>query len=120
MRKGVIHLIGRGGPDANKWLVGAEFAEEAENDVEKDIKTSTCTHMVTKQKKNSKVLRVSVKRGQTRADSCGTIDDLCCVVERPDGSQEDIPYNDIVRTLFTLKRKQASNLTSWPVAMAEE
>ncbi len=108
LRRGVIHLIGRGALDANKWLVGAEFTEEADDDViDEDYTTS---------KKKSKVLRVYMKRGQNYIDSWSMddIDCLYCAVERPDGSREDVLYRDIMRTLFTCRRKHASRSSVWP------
>eukprot|EP00553_Chaetoceros_curvisetus_P009286 CAMPEP_0204616798 /NCGR_PEP_ID=MMETSP0717-20131115/3955_1 /ASSEMBLY_ACC=CAM_ASM_000666 /TAXON_ID=230516 /ORGANISM="Chaetoceros curvisetus" /LENGTH=345 /DNA_ID=CAMNT_0051630151 /DNA_START=11 /DNA_END=1048 /DNA_ORIENTATION=+ len=108
LRRGVIHLIGRGAPDANKWLVGAEFTEEADDDVIDENYASS--------KKKSKVLRVYMKRDQDYIDSWSMddIDDLYCAVERPDGSREDVLYSDIMRTLFTWKRKHASRSSVWP------
>ena len=102
LRKEVIHLISRGGLDANRWLVGAEFDDE-----------DTKIGMDSDNEKKSKVLKVCNKRGQTGGDSLGSSDDLQCVVERPDGTQETIPYNDILGMLFRLKRRQASDVAVW-------
>ncbi len=104
----MIHLIGRGALDANKWLVGAEFTEEADCDVIDE----DCT----RSNKKSKVLRVYMKRDQDYIDSWSMddIDDLYCAVERPNGSHEDVLYSDIMRTLFTWRQKHASNSSVWP------
>ncbi len=41
-------------------------------------------------------------------------DDLFCTVKRPNGSEVDIPYNDVLKALFSLKEKNTPSVTFWP------